>query len=145
MADKIDIIHPVFLNYIEWRRNGVLEHAWTDRSSATGEHTPDYPPPDVRAVIALLIAPELGDLETDAARWRALVTTFGPESDVSTPHKPHVMILQIDVEGCEVWVDGRCDFKATLERALDDEISRIAANAARALLAKSSPDRGGVT
>jgi len=74
----------------------------------------------------------IAELEKDAARWRALVTTFGPEMDVSTPHRPHTMLIAIDTEGCEVREDGNLDFKETLERALDDEIKRQSAAAAAA-------------
>jgi hypothetical protein len=63
----------------------------------------------------------------DAARWRALVTSFGPEIDLSSPDKQHALVIRINVDGCEVWINNDLDFKATLERALDDEINRIAA------------------
>ena len=66
----------------------------------------------------------LAKAETDAARWRALVTTFGPEADVSTPHRPHTMLIAIDTEGCEIREDGHLNFRETLELALDDEILR---------------------
>jgi hypothetical protein len=69
----------------------------------------------------------------DAARWRALVTSFGPEVDISsTGDNPRAIVLKIDVSGCEVWINDELDFKATLERALDDEIERIKRSADRA-------------
>ena len=81
---------------------------------------------DVAALIAErdALRAALAKTETDAARWRALVTTFGPEADVSTPHRPHTMLIAIDTEGCEIREDGHLNFRETLELALDDEILR---------------------
>ncbi len=74
----------------------------------------------------------------DAERWRAFVTTFGPEADVSSPHRPHTMIIAIDTYGCEVREDGRLNFKETLERALDDEI-KLQSDARLAALSADTP------
>ena len=70
---------------------------------------------------------EVAGMRADAARWRALVTSFGPEVDISSPDAEHAIIVKINVVGCEVHINDELDFKATLERALDDEIKRIAA------------------
>jgi len=76
-----------------------------------------------------LVADEIEQLRLDAARWRALIAMHpAQEVDLSSgPGSPKTVLLKIDVTGCDRYdAKGAPDFKATLEAALDDEITRFA-------------------
>jgi hypothetical protein len=67
---------------------------------------------------------EVAALRKDAERWQRLRRSNpGREFDLSSgPGKPKVMVIRIDLEGCERWNDdGSPDFPAALDAAMDDE------------------------
>ena len=61
----------------------------------------------------------------DARRWVALREDKGQEFDLSSgPGKPKTLLLSLNAEGCERYLEsGRPDYSATLDAILDAEIS----------------------
>lgn len=76
-------------------------------------------------------------LEKDAARWRAFVRVTGHETDMSTGPGVHKdMHIRLNCTGCECYTEsGAPDWKATLEKVMDDEIRLQAEQIQKALAA----------